>query len=187
MTEPQLPVPGPMTADEYLAMPEDDGRRFELLDGVLEEMSGANLKHQRVIGRLYLLLHGALQTTGLGEVLFAPFDVVLGERTVLQPDLIFIRRENSEVLNPRNARGAPDLVIEVLSESTRRKDMIRKARLYARAGVGWYWVADPEIDRLEFLRLEGDAYVVAARGDAPEIVDAPGFPGVRIALADLFA
>lgn len=187
MTEPHLPVPGPMTADEYLAMPEDDGRRFELLDGVLEEMTGANLKHQRVIGRLFVLLREALQVTGHGEVLFAPFDVVLDDRTVLQPDLIFVRRENAGVLNPRNARGAPDLVIEVLSESTRRKDVIRKARLYARAGVVWYWTVDPEIDRVEFLRLEGDAYAVAARGDAPGVVDAPGFPGVRIALADLFA
>lgn len=184
MAEPQ--VPGHLTVDDYLALPED-GRRFELLDGVLEEMTSPTLKHQRAIGRLYVLLVHALQDAGVGEVLLAPFDVILDERTVLQPDLVVIRRENSGILNPRNARGAPDVAIEVLSPSTRRKDELRKARLYARAGVPWYWIVDPEVDRIEFLRRAGEHYELVARGEAPSTIDAPGFDGVRIPLAALFA
>lgn len=186
MAEPQIPVPGRLTVDDYLALP-DDGRRFELLDGVLEEMTSPTLKHQRVIGRLYVLLVHALQDTGAGEVLLAPFDVILDERTVLQPDLVVIRRENAGILNPLNARGAPDVAIEVLSPSTRRKDEVRKARLYARAGVPFYWVVDPEIDRVEFLALSGEGYALLARAEAPAMVDAPGFEGVRLPLAALFA
>lgn len=186
MAEPQLPVPGPLTVDDYLALPED-GRRFELLDGVLEEMTSPTLKHQRVIGRLYVLLVHALQDVGVAEVLLAPFDVILDDRTVLQPDLVVIRHENAGILNPRNARGAPDVAIEVLSPSTRRKDEVRKARLYARAGVPFYWVVDPEVDRIEFLRHTGDGYALISRAAAPATVDAPGVEGVRIALGALFA
>lgn len=175
-----------MTADDYLAMP-DDGRRYELLDGVLEEMTAPGLRHQRVIGRLYVVLVRALQETGIAEVLLSPFDVVLEERTVLQPDLVVIRPDNAGILNPRNARGAPDVVVEILSESTRRKDLVRKARLYARAGVPWYWIVDPEIDRLEVLRLDGGEYAVAARFDAPAKASPPGFESAEIDLAVLFA
>jgi len=185
MAEPHA-VPGSMTVDDYLAMP-DDGKRYELLDGSLEEMTGPNLKHQRVLLRLAVLLVRELQDAGVGEVLTAPFDVVLGERTVLQPDLLFIRRENTGVLDERNARGAPDVVVEVLSDSTRRKDVVRKARLYARAGVPWYWVVDPDVDRIEFLKREGDGYGLVARADAPGVAEPPDFPGVRIDLAALFA
>ena len=186
MAEPHAPVPGRMTVDDYLAMP-DEGKRYELLDGVLEEMTAPNLKHQRLLARLFLILVDALQQRGMGEVLFAPFDVLLDDRTVLQPDLLFVANENAHILNERNVRGAPDLVIEVLSESTRRKDVLRKRRLYARAGVAWYWVVDPEIDRIEFLRREGDDFALDSRADAPAVAEPPGFPTVRIDLAALFA
>jgi Uma2 family endonuclease len=185
MAEPHVLVPGNMTVDDYLAMP-DDGKRYELLDGSLEEMTGPNLKHQRVLLRLAVLLVRELQDAGVGEVLTAPFDVVLGERTVLQPDVLFIRCENTGVLNDRNARGAPDVVVEVLSDSTRRKDVVRKTRLYARAGVPWYWVVDPDVDRIEFLRRDGEGYALVGRADAPGVAEPPDFPGVRIDLAALF-
>jgi Uma2 family endonuclease len=186
MAEPHHPVPGRMTVEQFFALP-DDGKRYELLDGVVEEMTAPNTKHQRVIGRLYVLLVRMLQEAGLGEVLLSPFDVVLGDRTVLQPDLLFISNEDAGILNARNARGAPTLVIEVLSESTRRKDVLRKRRLYASAGVAWYWIVDPEIDRIECLRLDGDDYAVAALFDAPIVGEPPAFPSVRIDLAILFA
>jgi Uma2 family endonuclease len=175
-----------MTVEQFFELP-DDGRRYELLEGVVEEMTAPNVRHQRVIGRLFVSLVGMLQDAGLGEVFVAPFDVVLSDRTVAQPDILFIRNENAGILNERNARGAPDLVIEVLSESTRRKDHLRKRRLYARAGVPWYWIVDPEIDRIEFLRREGDDYALADRADAPALAEPPGFPSVRIDLAALFA
>ncbi len=185
MAEPHAPVPGNMTADDYLAMP-DDGRRYELLDGVLEEMTAPNIKHQRVIGRLHVLMVHALQDTGIGEVLLAPFDVILGVRSVLQPDLHFVRGENAGVLTPRNARGAPDIVVEVLSQSTRRKDVVRKARIYADAGVPWYWVVDPDVDRIEFLRRRDAGYELVVRAERPEIAEPPAYPSLRIPLDDLF-
>jgi len=174
-----------MTVEQFFALP-DDGKRYELLDGVVEEVTVPNIKHQRVVTRLVVMLVQMLHDSGLGEVFVAPVDVVLGDRTVAQPDLLFISNENASILNERNARGAPDLVVEVLSESTRRKDVLRKRRLYAQAGVVWYWVVDPEIDRIECLRLDGDDYALAARFDAPAVAEPPGFPTVRIDLAALF-
>ena len=186
MAEPHAPVPGPMTVEQFFAMP-DDGKRYELLDGVVEEVTAPTIRHQRVVTRLVVMLVRMLHESGLGEVFVAPLDVVLGDRTVAQPDLLFVSNENARILNERNARGAPDLVIEVLSDSTRRKDVLRKRRLYARAGVAWYWIVDPEIDRIEFLRLEGDDYAVVGRFEAPAVAEPPGFPSVRLDLAALFA
>lgn len=186
MAEPHAPVPGRMTIDAFFALP-DDGKRYELLDGVVEEVAAPNIRHQRLVGRLFMTLVGALQHAGHGEVFIAPLDVVLDDRTVAQPDLFFIANENAGILNERNARGAPDLVVEVLSEPTRRKDVLRKRRLYARAGVRWYWIVDPEIDRIEFLQRDGDDFALAQRADAPSVAEPPGFPSVHIDLAVLFA
>lgn len=180
-----MPVHGRMTVDEFFALP-DDGKRYELLDGVVEEMTAPNTKHQRVIGRLYVILVAILQDMALGEVLLAPYDVVLDDFTVLQPDLVYVSRGNASVITEANARGAPDLVIEVLSPSTRRKDVVRKSRLYARAGVPFYWIVDPEVDRIEFMARDGDVFTLAARADAPTVAEPPGFPTVRIDLAALF-
>lgn len=186
MAEPHAPVPGRMTVERFLQLP-DDGKRYELLDGVVEEVTAPSTKHQRVIGRLYVTLVATLQDTALGEVLLAPYDVVLDDYTVLQPDLVYVGRENASIITEANARGAPDLVIEVLSPSTRRKDVVRKRRLYARAGVPRYWIVDPEIDRIEFLRREGDDFALDSRADAPAVAEPPGFPTVRIDLAALLA
>lgn len=186
MAEPHAPVPGTMTAEEFFALP-DDGKRYELLDGVVEEMTAPNPKHQRVVGRLLVLLVRALQESGRGEVFLAPYDIVLDVHTVLQPDLVFIANENAGIVNDKNVRGAPDFVVEVLSPSTRRKDVLRKSRLYARAGVPWYWIVDPEIDRVEFMQRDGGDYALAARFDAPAVAEPPGFPTVRIPLDALFA
>lgn len=84
MAEPHAPVPGRMTAAQFFARPHD-GKRYELLDGVVEEVTAPSVKHQRVIGRLFVSLVGMLQDAGLGEVFVAPLDVVLSDRTVAQP------------------------------------------------------------------------------------------------------
>jgi Uma2 family endonuclease len=185
MAEPTSTVPGRLSVADYRALP-DDGKRYELLDGVLEEVASPHVRHQRIVGRLHILLFRSLQERGLGEVLLAPCDAVLDEHTALQPDLLFVRAERAGVVEREYVRGAPDLVVEVLSESTRRKDVVRKARLYARAGVPWYWIVDPEVGRVEFLRREGGGYELAGSAERPAHAEPPGFPGVRLPLDELF-
>lgn len=132
-----LPWGRPLTHADLDRMP-DDGHRYELVDGVLLVTPAPSVRHQRVVGSLYLLLRAACP--GHLEVFFAPLDVVLAADTVMQPDILVARRAD---LSARDLPIAPVLAVEVLSPSTARVDRtLKKARLEA-AGCGSYWVVDP--------------------------------------------
>jgi Uma2 family endonuclease len=139
MVEPHTQVPGSMTVDEFFALP-DDGKRYELLDGVVQEMTAPNTKHQRVVLRLAVLLVHALQDEGFGEVFVAPYDIVLDDRTVLQPDVVFVANERAGIVNERNVRGTPDLVVEVLSPNPRIGSTEERVGWYAEYGVRECWL-----------------------------------------------
>lgn len=138
------------------AMP-DDGRRHELIDGVLVVTPAPGLGHQRVIGELYTLLRQACPD-GL-EVLLSPFDVALSDDTVLEPDLLVARTRDFTL---RDLPVPPLLAVEVLSPSTRRVDQtLKRARLEA-AGCPSYWLVDPHQPSLVALELLEGAYVEVA-------------------------
>jgi Uma2 family endonuclease len=138
------------------AMP-DDGRRHELIDGVLVVTPAPGRRHQRAVGELYLLLRHACPD-GL-EVLLSPFDVALSDDTVMEPDLLVARTRD---FTPRDLPTAPLLAVEVLSPSTRRMDLtLKRARLEA-AGCPSYWLLDPHEPSLLALELVGAAYVEVA-------------------------
>ena len=103
-------------------------------------------RHQRILLNLSYLLQSHLETHPTGEIFFAPFDVLLSEFNVFVPDLIYLSRERSYLLTSKNLRGAPDLAVEILSPSTRARDMRLKRDVYARTGVLEYWVIDPDGD-----------------------------------------
>ena len=105
-----------VTYDDYAALP-DDGKRYEVIDGELLLVPAPNRRHQYVAMNLTLLLGPFVRLKKLGEIYFAPFDVVLSNTNIVQPDLIFISTERAGVLNEKNARGVPDLVVEILSPS----------------------------------------------------------------------
>lgn len=172
-----------LDADAFLALP-DDGDQRELLDGVVHVNPSPVPRHQRIVLRLARALDPLAVR---GEVFVAPLDVVLSKRTVVQPDLFFVSSERAEIVGPRNVRGPPDLVVEVLSETNRRRDLVEKLRLYASARVPAYWVADPDADRLEVYALHDAAYVLRAVHARPAVVVPDGFPDVRLDLDALFA
>ena len=128
------------TYKDYCATPDD--KRYELLNGNLMMVPAPNRKHQWVLGRLHVELDRFTQEHGLGEVYVAPFDVVLSDTDVVQPDLLFISRARKHTLTDKNVQGAPDLVIEILSPSTADRDRGYKRDLYGRHGVLEYWIVD---------------------------------------------
>ena len=131
-----------LTYDDYRNTPDDE--RYELLDGELVLAPAPRLSHQRVAMRLGALLHAFVQEQGLGQVFGAPCDVVLSHTNVVQPDLLYVARERKHVLrNGDNVRGAPDVVIEILSSATAARDRTVKRELYAEHGVREYWLVDP--------------------------------------------
>lgn len=174
-----MPRRGDWTYADLEQLP-DDGLRYELIDGTLLVSPSPRLVHQRMVGHLYLRLVDAC-TEGM-EVLLAPFDVVLSQNTVIEPDLLVTRTAD---LTDMNLPGPPLLAVEVLSPSTRLIDLnLKKAKL-EQAGCPSYWVVDPEQPRLLAWELREGAYVeVADVSDEDAWTSVRPFP-VTICPADL--
>jgi Uma2 family endonuclease len=177
-----------LTCDDLLRFP-DDGKRHELIDGEHYVTPSPNTSHQQIAGNLYFLIRSYLQQQPRGQVFVAPFDVVLSNLDVVEPDLLYIAKERAEILTPQHVRGAPNLVIEVLSPATRKTDETRKRKLYERFAVDEYWIVDPEAELLKVYRRSGTGYALATELTREEqhVIETPLFPGLRLALADVFA
>ncbi|MBE6003244.1 MAG: helix-turn-helix domain-containing protein [Lachnospiraceae bacterium] len=131
------------TIDDYYAIPED--RRVELIDGVIYDMGAPSLYHQRILGDLFVLFRECASKHNMPcEVYLSPCDVRLDKDnyTMVQPDLLVICGEHDE--NGIRYEGAPELVVEILSPSSRSKDMVLKLYKYQNAGVKEYWIIDPK-------------------------------------------
>jgi Uma2 family endonuclease len=175
------------TYEDYLLFP-DDGRRHELIGGEHHVSPSPVKKHQRVSSHLQRHLNPFIHDNGLGFLYTAPFDVLLSDEDVVQPDLIFVSKERSAIEEDRGIVGAPDLVIEILSESNRKTDEITKRKLYEWAGVLEYWVVDPVLETVKIYRLNGSAYerVAELSAEAGDRLETPLLPGLMIALAKIF-
>lgn len=162
-----LPRAGaPFTRADLESMP-DDGRRYEIVDGCLLVTPAPSRPHQIEVGALYRLLYAAASEDIL--VLLGPFDVVLAEDTVFEPDLVVARRGD---YTHKNLPVAPLLVVEVLSPSTRSFDLHVKRERHERAGTAAYWVVDPLAKRLVAWELRDGAYVQVADVSGDEAFEA---------------
>jgi len=176
-----------LTYDDLLAMP-DDGLRHEIIDGVLYVSPSPSLPHQFTLGKLYQAVANYLDANPVGEAYLAPFDVVFTRHDVVEPDLLFIAADRLRVLTERNVSGSPDLVVEVLSPSTRRVDLTLKRELFERQAVREYWVVDPLRGTVDLWRRDDSRLVLQkrlsrARGD---VLTSPLLPGFEVALGKLF-
>ena len=144
---------GEFTFEDLDALP-DDGLQYELVDGMLLVTPGPIPVHQRAVTRLSFKL-GEHCPAEL-EVFVAPLDFRPTDRRSLQPDVIVVRRDD---IGPKNIQRPLTIAVEVLSRSTRSKDLLLKRQLYADAGIPTYWIFDPEEPSLTVLRLDGDKYV----------------------------
>jgi Uma2 family endonuclease len=188
-SEETRPTPGvKLTYDDFLLFP-DDGQRHELIDGEHYVTPSPNTAHQRIVGRLYLALGNYLQTNPLGELFLAPFDVVFSQFDVVEPDLLYVTTERrKEILTAQHVRGTPDLVIEVGSPGTRRRDETIKRQLYERDGVVEYWIVDPEIEVVRVYRREGDGFArpLELSRAAGDVLNSPLFSEFELPLQVIF-
>jgi Uma2 family endonuclease len=176
------------TYEDFLNFP-DDGKRHEIIEGEHYVTPSPTTKHQRTVTRLTVALGRYLEQHVLGELFVAPFDVVLSDLDVVEPDLLYISRERASVLTGQHVRGAPDLVLEILSPGTRKTDEVTKRKLYERCGVAEYWVVDPELDAIKIYRRVDDAFGGATEvtAEREEAVTTPLLPGFSVTLAEVFA
>jgi len=175
------------TYEDYLLFPED-GKRHELIDGEHYMTPAPSLKHQIVVQNLSRTLGQYVYERKLGRLFVAPVDVVLSDVDVVQPDLLFVSKANASRLTEKHVRGAPDLVVEVLSEVTRKTDERIKRKLYEKYGVTEYWVVDPELEGVKVFRLTPKGYERAEElgPDDPVPLRSPLFPDLEIPLRKIF-
>jgi Uma2 family endonuclease len=174
-----------LTYEDYCALP-DDGRRYEILDGDLYMSPSPEEPHQNVVLNLGAILRDHVRRHGLGKVYIAPFDVVLDENDVVEPDVIFVSKVRRPKLVMGRIRGAPDLLVEVISPSSVERDRRDKRNLYARCGVNWYWIIDPDKQSVLELRLVENGYAVVSETSDPGPFTPQLFPGLQIPLLELW-
>lgn len=182
-------VPGvKLTYEDYLLLPED-GKRHELIDGEHYVTPTPIRRHQAVSGNLFGLIWSYLQQRPIGRVYAAPFDVIFSDYDVVEPDLLYISRERSQEIETSPwVKGAPDLVVEIGSPSTRKRDETIKRRLYERFGVLEYWVVDPEIDTIKVFRRIDDRYrrVAELLLENDDVLTTPLLPNLELRLTKIF-
>ena len=173
------------TYNDYLLLPED--KRFEILDGELLVVPAPSIRHQRLSQRLAVALLRHVEAGDPGEVLYAPCDVILSEENVVQPDLLFVRKERLGIIGEANIKDAPDLVIEILSPGSRNKDLELKRKTYARFGIQEYWIVDPETETAAVLVWTEAGYRSAGSYGKRDCLSSPLLPDLNLPLSAVFA
>lgn len=178
-----------LTYEDYLYFPED-GKRHEVIDGDHVVSPVPLTRHQIILMNLLRLLDPFVRARGFGRVLPAPVDVLLSPTDVVQPDLVFIGRGNLDRLGEANLEGPPDMVVEIVSEGTRKRDEVTKRHLYERYGVREYWIVDPVLEAVKVYRRSAaeDRFERAEERTAEGggCLATPHLPGLELPLSAVF-
>lgn len=177
-----------LTYDDYTLFP-DDGQRHELIDGEHFVSPAPNRKHQAIAGNVFGLIWSYLQRRRIGRVFNAPFDVILSPSDVVQPDVVYLSRERiADIETDPYVKGAPNLVVEVVSPTTRKRDETIKRHLYERFGIDEYWVIAPTLGTIVVFRRASHRYVrvLELALDRKDVLTTPLLPGLRLALTKIF-
>ena len=174
-----------ITTDDYRLLPESSPR-CQLVEGELFMSPAPNRYHQKISGNLEFILKKYLEKNPIGELYDAPFDVFLTEHNVFQPDKVFISKSRSGILTDLGAEGAPDFVVEILSESTAHVDKELKRKVYANSGVEELWLINPEEKMIEVYYLQKNPTTVAATYGERDVLTSPIFPNLEVNAAEIF-
>jgi Uma2 family endonuclease len=174
-----------LTYEDYLHFPED-GMQHEILDGEHWVTPAPSTLHQLVVANLVVSLGSFARQYRLGRILCAPTDVLLANHDVVQPDILFVSHEHDAVITDPNIQGAPDLAIEVLSPSTRRKDEQVKRERYERTGVQEYWIVDPRRQTVRIFRRQAEGFGPAEELSKDDTLSTPLLPGLALPVSEIF-
>ena len=173
-----------LTFADYLKTSDDE--RYELLNGELILSPSPKEIHQHISGILHLMVRTFVRDRGLGKVYCSPFDVVLSDTDVVQPDLLFVSNERIGIISVDNVQGAPDLVVEILSSATAERDRTLKLDLYARHGVQEYWNVDPDAKTIRLLLRGECTFDVDSVYGEGEILQSPTLEEFSVVLEEVF-
>ncbi|HEY3131123.1 MAG TPA: Uma2 family endonuclease [Acidobacteriota bacterium] len=173
------------TYDDYLLFPYDRNRH-QIIEGEHYLTPSPALYHQDISRNLQRILVEFVEGHNLGKIYDAPVDVVLSDINVVVPDLVFVSTARASILLEKYIAGPPDLIVEILSESTKKIDRDLKLKLYAKFGVAEYWIVDPKGKTVIVHRLAEGGYSEAKSFAGSEELVSSTFPGLRVPLALVF-
>lgn len=171
------------TTEDYMKLPE--GAPYELLNGKLTYMPSPKYPHQDASGNLFAVLLFFVKAHKLGIVCHAPFDVHLDKENIVQPDILFLSNERMDRRKDW-IYGAPDLMVEILSKGTKKKDQQIKLALYEKHGVLEYWLVDTEKQTVEIYVAKQGKFVKKALLRVGDELVAEVVPGFQIPVSDIF-
>ena len=176
-----------LTYEDYLQFP-DDGKRHEIIEGDHYVTPVPRTKHQRISANLATAMISFSKQHKLGLVLTAPCDVILSDENVVQPDLLFVSTARAAIVTEDNIQGAPDIIVEILSESSRKKDEVTKRKLYERFGVQEYWVVDPELEIVKIYKRAQQRYgrAMELSKETNDVLTTELLPGFAFAVSEIF-
>lgn len=173
------------TFEELAAELPESNQPTELWDGELIMSPSPSFFHQELADRFHDHLKAWIRPRQLGKTVAAPLDMILAPRRVVQPDVVFISTERRGIIGDR-LTGAADLVAEVISPESRRRDRFDKRDLYEQHGVKEYWLIDPEAQTVEVLHMLKGEYQLAGRWHPGEQAASKLLPGFKVPVAELF-
>lgn len=180
------PVQGQWRYADYLRLP-DDGKRYEIIEGVLYVANAPSFDHQFSVSRVLFYLQLFTIERDLGIVLTAPFEVHLSETSKpVQPDVLFIRKERQPIPGTQVFEGAPDLIIEVIFPSLIRLDRKTKFDAYEQIGVAEYWLVDPKLHGVEVYTLSNGEYALFGQYTGQDLIESRVLSGLQIKADNLF-
>jgi Uma2 family endonuclease len=171
------------TYEEYYNLADD--QRYEVINGNLLRPPAPDTWHQDWLGELFLLVKLFVRKNNLGRTFIAPVDVVLDEENVVQPDLVFVAADNLRIIERRAIFGTPDLLVEIISPSSVRRDRYVKQALYTRFGVKEYWIGDAANRSMEILTLTEGRYELHCAAEQRGKLTSLVLPGLEFDLADM--
>ena len=173
-----------LTYQDYANLEGDE--RYELLDGELILVGSPNEDHQIASMKIGYRMYSFVEENDLGQVFHAPFDVLFTDTDVVQPDILFVSNEREHIRTPANIQGAPDLIVEILSPSSSRRDWRDKRELYASHGVKEYWIVDPANHIVWVMLLRDGALVEQGAYGEGDTVTSTTLEGFSISLDEIF-
>jgi Uma2 family endonuclease len=172
------------TYDDYLKTPDD--KRYELIEGELYLTPSPITNHQRISRKIEFMLEKFVTENDRGEIFDAPYDVYFDDENVVQPDILFISKERLNIIGEKNLQGAPDLVIEILSENSAYRDIIQKKKLYAKYGVKEYWIVVPGEKTIDIHILKDKTYQIYKTLGEDDTLESQILKGFKMELKAIF-
>jgi len=173
-----------LTYQDYAKLPEN--APYQLIDGELVMSPAPTRNHQQIAKNIFRKLDRFVEISKMGEVYFAPLDVLFGDTETFQPDIIYISKENKSLMKEENIIGAPDLIVEILSPSTAYYDLKHKKNIYELSGVKEYWIVDPMEKTVEIFFNENKKYTLIGNYSKTETCKSKLLTGFEISLTEIF-